>query len=152
MLANAEVATFFRSEERLDQALLETAWNLHQVGIVRPQLGLYTHDRQVHANSVAAHIFDLALNEEGLSTGDQLVLTFAAQVSSIRGDRAPNATALGRRLPAACARPTREPGMVSQELGCSLLSLDRGRTARLLRDLADQSAAVDVGATRAWPA
>ena len=61
------------------------------------------------------------------------MLTFAAQVSSIRGDRTPNAAALGRRLPVPTARLELEPGLSSLELGCAFLTLDRGATVRLLR-------------------
>src|SRR5687768_8186155 len=83
MLADAEVASFFRQGNRIGDQLLETAWNLHHVGTARPQLQIYEQARQVQANSVAAHIFDLALQDEALSAGERLVLTFAAQVSSI---------------------------------------------------------------------
>ena len=54
MLADAEVAAFFRQAEQVDDRLLEAAWNLHQVGTVRPQLQIYEPVRQVQANSVAA--------------------------------------------------------------------------------------------------
>lgn len=138
MLAEAEVAAFFAQAGALDQALLDTAWNLHHVGTVRPALGLYEPERQVQANSVAAHIFDLTLRAAALSPGEQLVTTFAAQVSSIRGDRTPNATALGRRLPAPTALLHMDPGRASLELGCSFLTLDRGQTVSLLRALSLQ--------------
>jgi hypothetical protein len=138
LLANAEVDAYFAGSETLDPVLLETAWNLHHVGTVRPALELYGTDRQVQANSVAAHIFDLALRNEELTPGARLVLTFAAQVSSIRGDRTPNASALARRLPIPTAQIAYEPGRASLELGCSLLSLNRAETMSLVRALATQ--------------
>ena len=38
MLADAEVAAFFRSGQDVGPQLLETAWNLHHVGTARTQL------------------------------------------------------------------------------------------------------------------
>lgn len=142
LLADAEVAAFFHQQERIDDRLLETAWNLHHVGTARPQLQIYEPARQVQANSVAAHIFDLALQDDSRDDSERLVLTFAAQVSSIRGDRTPNATALGRRLPRPTATLAFQPGRASLELGCAFLSLDRGRTAELLRNLSAQAQAI----------
>jgi hypothetical protein len=134
MIADAEVNAFFSRDLKMPAELIETGWVLHQVGTVRPQLGLYDATQQVQANSVAAHIFDMAL-AQGLDVGDQLVTTFAAQVSSIRGDRTPNATALARRLPRAGASVAQDPGRASLELGCSLLSLRRAETFLILRRL-----------------
>lgn len=137
MLAEAEVSAFFAQDHELPAALVESAWVLHQVGTVRPALQIYGVERQVQANAVAAHIFDLAL-ARGLVPGEELVVTFAAQVSSIRGDRTPNATALAARLPEPRASAVTEPGRASLELGCSLLSLVRARTARLVRRLTSE--------------
>lgn len=142
MLADAEVAAFFHQADEIDPRLLVTAWNLHHVGTARPQLQLYETSRQIQANSVASHVFDLALQGEGISNNERLVLTFAAQVSAIRGDRTPNASALGRRLPTPSARLGREPGKASLELGCAFLTLDRSATVGLLRDLSRQVQAV----------
>lgn len=138
MLAEAEVAAFFRSEQEVSEDLVRTAWHLHQVGTVRPQLNIYTAERQVQANAVAAHIFDLALQNSISDPDEQLVTTFAAQTSSIRGDRTPNATAIGRRLPVPRARLESAPGRASLELGCAFLTLDRPRVVSLLRDLEAQ--------------
>jgi hypothetical protein len=148
MLADAEVSAFFVQDQDLPAALIETAWVLHQVGTVRPALQIYDPERQVQANAVAAHIFDLAL-ARGLVPGEELVTTFAAQVSSLRGDRTPNATAFGARLPGPEASIVREPGRASLELGCSLLSLVRASTTTLLRRLEFELATVgDGGASR----
>lgn len=142
MLADAEVAAFFRSGLEIGDQLLETAWNLHHVGTARPQLAIYDPDRQVQANAVAAHIFDLALQAEGLDRNLQLVYSFAAQVSAIRGDRTPNAAAMGRRLPAPSAVLAIDPGRASLELGCALLALDRRATLALQRSLSAQAEAI----------
>ena len=146
MLANAEVAAFFRSSHEISNDLLETAWNLHHVGTARPQLAIYETTRQVQANAVAAHIFDLALQADELDPSQELVLAFAAQVSAIRGDRTPNATALGRRLPPPSATLATEPGRASLELGCALLKLDRRATMTLQRSLSAQAQAVPLAA------
>jgi hypothetical protein len=141
MLADAEVSAFFAQDHDLPTVLIDTAWVLHQVGTVRPALQIYEPERQVQANAVAAHIFDLAL-ARGLVPGEELVTTFAAQVSSIRGDKTANATALAARLPPPGASIVREPGRASLEVGCSLLSLIRANTSALLRRLA-----IEVGLT-----
>ena len=132
MLAEAEVSAFFAQDRDLPTTLIETAWVLHQVGTVRRALQIYEPERQVQANAVAARIFDLAL-ARGLVPGDELVTTFAAQVSSIRGDRTPNATALAARLPQPSSSVLRQSGRASLEVGCSLLSLARASTVELLR-------------------
>lgn len=133
-LAEAEVSAFFAQDDDLPTSLVNTAWVLHQVGTVRPALQLYEPERQAQANAVAAHIFDLAL-ARGSEIGERLIMTFAAQVSSIRGDRTPNATALAARLPPLDASIMQSPGRASLEVGCSLLSLTRVNTFRLLRRL-----------------
>lgn len=143
LLADAEVDSFFAGTTPLGPELLETAWNLHHIGTVRPALELYGAERQVQCNVVAAHIFDLALGNPALNPGERLVLTFASQVSYIRGDRTPNAAALGRRLPDAAPSLRQRPGQTALELGCALLSLDRARTTALLRQLYPQLAAYD---------
>jgi hypothetical protein len=145
MLADAEVAAFFRSGDQLPDDLIRTAWHLHQVGTVRPQLQLYSPERQVQANAVAAHIFDLGLQGSIIDAGERLVTTFAAQISSIRGDRTPNAAALGHRLPRPTARLATHPGRTSLELGCALLSLDRPATLDLLRRLMSELTALTLG-------
>lgn len=152
MLAKAEVAAFFRADQGIPDDLLRTAWHLHQVGTVRPQLQMYSEERQVNANAVSAHIFDLALQSSIHELGERLVTTFAAQISSIRGDKTPNASALGRRLPTAVALLATQPGQTSLELGCAFLTLDRRRTADLLRVLGGQEvelakSIVDIGNT-----
>ena len=146
MLARAEVAAFFGSNAEVNDQFLETAWNLHHVGTTRPQLAIYDATRQVQANAVAAHIFDLALQADDLDPSRQLVLTFAAQVSAIRGDRTPNATAMARRLPSPSAALAIEPGRASLELGCALLALDRGATMTLLRSLSVQAQTIPLAA------
>lgn len=138
MLAAAEVGAFFRGDDPVEAPLLGTAWTLHHIGTARRALGLYGADRQVQANAVAAHVFDLAMRDEDTSAAERLVLTFAAQVSSIRGDRAPNASALARRLPPSDSVVHLQPGRTSLELGCALLGLQRKFVVGFVRDLRGQ--------------
>jgi len=142
MLAEAQVAAFFRSDQEVGEDLVRTAWHLHQVGTVRPLLNIYTAERQVQANAVAAHIFDLALQNSIVDPDERLVTSFAAQISSIRGDRTPNAAAIGRRLPPPAAKLETHPGRASLEIGCAFLTLARPRVLDLLRVLDPQVSAI----------
>lgn len=125
-LAAAEIALFLQRGS-IDDELLATAWYLHAVGSARAALQLYPVDRQLRANQVAAHIFDLALAAGLPSEVEQRETTFAAQVSYLRGDLDPNALALYRRLPRSTPRVLDAPGQVSLEVGSALLALDRRR-------------------------
>lgn len=124
-LADAEVEMFLRRGS-IDDDLLATAWYLHAVGSARPTLELYPIDRQLQANQVAAHIFDLALASADRLDADRREITFAAQVSYLRGGLDPNALAVYRRLPRSQAQLRTAPGEVSLEVGSAVLALDRG--------------------------
>jgi hypothetical protein len=139
-LADAEIALFLQ-RGIIDDELLATSWYLHAVGTARVALGLYPVDRQLRANQVAAHIFDLALSAGMPSAVEQREITFAAQVSYLRGDLDPNVLALYRRVPRSQPSLRDEPGMVSLDVGSAVLALDRRRLfGRLdaLRTEADQ--------------
>jgi hypothetical protein len=125
-LATAEIALFLQRGS-VDDDLLATAWYLHAVGSARAALNLYPVERQLRANQVAAHIFDLALSVGRPSDAEQRETTFAAQVSYLRGDLDPNALALYRRLPLSEPRLRDEPGQVSLDVGSAVLALDRRR-------------------------
>ena len=58
----------------------------------------YTAARQRQAFQVSAHIFDLALNQDGQPLLDRLSFGFAAAIGYRRGGRDPNATAIMNRL------------------------------------------------------
>jgi DEAD/DEAH box helicase len=128
-LATAEIALFLQRGS-VDDELLGTAWYLHAVGSARATLGLYPLDRQLRANQVAAHIFDLALSAGLPSEVERREVTFAAQVSYLRGGLDPNALALYRRLPQSEPRLLDTPGRVSLEVGSAVLALDRRRLLR----------------------
>ena len=125
-LAQAEIAMFLQ-QGAIDDGLLATAWYLHAVGSARPVLELYSVDRQLRANQVAAHIFDLALLADGRTDTERREMTFAAQVSYLRGDLDPNSPALYRRLPRSEPELRETPGDVSLDIGSTMLALDRVR-------------------------
>jgi hypothetical protein len=125
-LAEAEIALFIQ-RGAVDEELLGTAWYLHGVGTARASLEIYPIERQLRANQVAAHILDLALSAGIASEVVRREVTFAAQVSYLRGDLDPNALALYRRLPRSEPRLRDEPGAVSLDVGSAVLALDRRR-------------------------
>lgn len=125
-LAEAEIALFLQ-RGAVDDELLATAWYLHGVGTSRASLQIYPVERQLQANQVAAHIFDLALSAGIASEVVRREMTFAAQVSYLRGDLDPNAIALYQRLPRSEPRLRDEPGAVSLDVGSAVLALDRRR-------------------------
>lgn len=125
-LAEAEIALFIQ-RGAVDEDLLATAWYLHGVGAARAALQIYTVERQLRASQVAAHIFDLALSAGIKSEATRREVTFAAQVSYLRGDLDPNAVALYRRLPTSEPLLRDEPGAVSLDMGSAVLALDRRR-------------------------
>ncbi len=138
-LAAAEIALFLQ-RGTVDDELLATAWYLHAVGSARVALNLYPVDRQLRANQVAAHIFDLALSAGRPSDVEQRETTFAAQVSYLRGDLDPNSLALYRRLPRSEPRLRDAPGQVSLDVGSAVLALDRRRLfGRRIEDLRSEA-------------
>ena len=145
-LALAEIALFIR-HGAVDEELIGTAWYLHGVGTARESLQIYPVERQRRANQVAAHIFDLALSAGIASEVVRREVTFAAQVSYLRGDLDPNSLALYRRLPRSEPQLRDDPGAVSLDVGSAVLALDRKRLLydgrlRALRREANQLARV----------
>jgi hypothetical protein len=97
MLADVEVQLFLRRAE-LPNELLDAAWYLHAVASVDQARERYSVARQRLAFLVSAHIFDLALSQDGWSKADRLAFGFAAAIGYRRGDRDPNAAAIMNRL------------------------------------------------------
>ncbi len=97
LMAQMEVQLFLRHPE-LDPQLLDAAWYLHGVASVDQARERYSPQRQRQAFAVSAHIFDLALQQDGWSPAEQLSLGFAAAIGYRRGGRDPNATAIMTRL------------------------------------------------------
>jgi hypothetical protein len=97
LLGEVEVALFLRSNE-LPEGLIDAAWYLHAVASVDHARERYSVARQRQAFLVSAHIFDLALSQEGWSASQRLSFGFGAAIGYRRGDRDPNATAIMHRL------------------------------------------------------
>lgn len=97
LMADVEVQLLLRRPE-IGQELLDTAWYLHGVASVSEARRRYTLGRQRQAFLVSAHIFDLALNQEGWTASERLSFGFAAAIGYRRGGRDPNATAIMHRL------------------------------------------------------
>jgi hypothetical protein len=133
-LAETEIALFV-GNGNVDEDLMATAWYLHAVGAARPQLERYPRDRQLRASQVAGHIFDLALAAADRPEAVVREITFAGQVSYIRGGLDPNALALYRRRLVDVPSLIEAPGEVSLDIGSALLALDRPRLFVRIEDL-----------------
>ncbi|WP_205861729.1 DEAD/DEAH box helicase [Planosporangium flavigriseum] len=96
-MADVEVQLLLRRAE-IGQELFDTAWYLHGVASVNEARRRYTLARQRQAFLVSAHIFDLALNQDGWTPTQRLSFGFAAAIGYRRGGRDPNATAIMNRL------------------------------------------------------
>ncbi|GAA4584833.1 hypothetical protein GCM10023194_25740 [Planotetraspora phitsanulokensis] len=97
LMAAIEVQLVLRRAE-IPQRVLDAAWYLHAVASVDQARERYTAARQRQAFQVSAHIFDLALNQDGHNPIDRLSFGFAAAIGYRRGGRDPNATAIMNRL------------------------------------------------------
>ncbi|MGC3859273.1 DEAD/DEAH box helicase [Micromonospora chersina] len=97
LMADVEVQLLLRRAE-IQPELLDAAWYLHGVASVNEARDRYTLARQRQAFLVSAHIFDLALNQEGWTPTERLSFGFAAAIGYRRGGRDPNATAVMNRL------------------------------------------------------
>jgi hypothetical protein len=156
LMADVEVRLFMRRAE-IPQELLDAAWYLHAVASVNPARQRYTAARQRQAFQVSAHIFDLALNQDGHSLADRLSFGFAAAIGYRRGGRDPNATAIMNRLRADI--DTSSPvldhiGSLALEAGLAFLGFETrtlftwlGTWQRQLADLARISELPDLTTT-----
>lgn len=97
LMADVEVELMLRQTE-ISQELFDAAWYLHGVASVSEARRRYTPARQRQAFLVSAHIFDLALTQDGWSRPQRLSFGFAAAIGYRRGGRDPNATAIMNRL------------------------------------------------------
>ncbi|PBC36089.1 helicase II [Rhodococcus sp. ACPA4] len=97
LMADVEVRLILRQSE-MDQQLFHTAWYLHSVASVDGARQRYTLPRQRQAFQVSAHIFDLALNQDGWTAEQRLSYGFAAAIGYRRGGLDPNATAIMNKL------------------------------------------------------
>lgn len=125
-LADAEIELFLSGGEIADD-VIATAWYLHAVGTTREALGLYPIERQLRANQVSAHIFDLALAAGQRDEIELREMTFAGQVGYLRGGLDPNSRALYVQRPQSEPLLRDAPGEASLEIGSAVLALDRVR-------------------------
>ena len=156
LMADVEVQLFLRHPE-IPQQLIDAAWYLHAVASVDQARERYTVARQRQAFLVSAHIFDLALNQEGWPLLDRLSFGFAAAIGYRRGGRDPNATAIMNRLRADI--DTRSPVLdhissLALEVGLAFLGFETrtlfgwlSRWRRQLGDLASASELPDLTTT-----
>ncbi|MCV0384729.1 MAG: DEAD/DEAH box helicase, partial [Erythrobacter sp.] len=120
-LAEAEL---FRGNQTVPESTLATAWYLHSVGSALGSLELYGVQRRRAAFQVAGHIFDLALADPVRDELERLRLTFAAQVSNLRGGLNPNALAAYRWRLDDRRMPDYGTPTTSLEIGTALLAND----------------------------
>lgn len=156
LMADVEVQLFL-SRPAMPQQLIDAAWYLHAVASVDQARERYTAARQRQAFLVSAHIFDLALTQEGLPLLDRLSFGFAAAIGYRRGGRDPNATAIMNRLRADI--DTRSPVLdhissLALEVGLAFLGFETrtlfgwlSRWRRQLSDLASASELPDLTTT-----
>lgn len=97
LMADVEVRLILQQSE-MDQQLFDTAWYLHSVASVDGARQRYSLPRQRQAFQVSAHIFDLALNQDGWTAEQRLSYGFAAAIGYRRGGLDPNATAIMNKL------------------------------------------------------
>lgn len=97
LMADVEVQLLLRRAQ-IGQELFDAAWYLHGIASVNEARRRYTLARQRQAFLVSAHIFDLALNQDGWTPTQRLSFGFAAAIGYRRGGRDPNATAIMNRL------------------------------------------------------
>jgi aryl carrier-like protein len=144
LLAEVEVRLFLR-QPQMPTEVLRAGWYLHAVASSNAAFRVYTPERQRRAFQVSAHIFDLALADEGRSRTERLQLGFAAAVGYRRGELDPNATAVYRRLETElrAAPPVLDHAdTLALEAGVALLGLDNRRVFQLVRRWRAQLAAV----------
>src|SRR5690349_8007347 len=95
-LGEAEIDLLAGRTPPMDK-LLATGWFLFGVGSSHAALQQYGLPRVRAAFRVAAHIFDLALQQRQLDRQSRLEFCFAAELAALRSEITPNATALYRR-------------------------------------------------------
>jgi hypothetical protein len=122
--------------------LLRTGWYLHTVAAARQSLDLYGLDRQRAAFRVAAHIFDVAIQQPGLSLRDRLEYSFASQTAYLRSSVEPNSFAVYRRellgrLPQ--FRYLDDRWAMSLAIGAAILALDADYLFSSVPGLADEA-------------
>lgn len=144
LLTDAEIGLVLR-QTNVDAALIETAWYLHAIASTNQARELYSAERQRQAFLVSAHIFDLALIDDGLRAEERLSFGVAAAVGYRRGGREPNATAIMNRLRADILPDTavdEHAQTLSLEIGLAFLGLESRTLLRWLSSWRRQLGAI----------
>ena len=160
LLLNAEI-DLFTGQTRFDNDLLKAGWYLLAIATaisdiqVNDQVGF----RRAEAGRVAAHIFDVFLQQESsrLQIDTLARYVVGAQVGYLIGDLAANAMAIRARHPLEGTDLVSNPGLVSLNTASLLLSLDHRRLGQELAGIESQlSSLVSVGyeqiSTSPWAA
>ncbi|MEV1086220.1 hypothetical protein AB0I98_49890 [Streptomyces sp. NPDC050211] len=96
-MTEMEVAAF-RDERGITDEVLGTAWYLHGLAALDPEVPGFDAGRIRQAFAVSAHLLDLALGDDRRSPADRLQIAFAAQAGYRRSEQDPNATAVYRQV------------------------------------------------------
>lgn len=126
ILARAEIALFLQRSD-VPSELVATGWYL--IGVAQAPDGLerYSFERRTEAWRVAAHIFDLALEDTAHQNHQSLRLAFAAQLGYFRGGLQPNALAIYQRARKWLGNSTAEDdGNSALAVGVAFLGMARG--------------------------
>jgi hypothetical protein len=140
LIADAELQLLV-GEAEIPEPLLTSAWYLHGIASTRGATERYGVARQRAAYRVAAHIFDLSLQQSSIDRTRRLRLCFAAQVAFLKSELNPNAIALYRREFEA-RMPLRsfvtDASETALECGVALLGMDTRYVAIRGRELASE--------------
>ncbi|PAX83397.1 DEAD/DEAH box helicase [Streptomyces albidoflavus] len=134
-MTEMEVAAF-RDERDITDEVLGTAWYLHGLAALDPEVPGFDAGRIRQAFAVSAHLLDLALGDDRRSPADRLQIAFAAQAGYRRSEQDPNATAVYRQvrdLVDYSGALRSHIGTLAVEAGVVFLGFDRPTLSRTLR-------------------
>ncbi|WP_432038646.1 DEAD/DEAH box helicase [Streptomyces cucumeris] len=134
-MTEMEVAAF-RGERDITDEVLGTAWYLHGLAALDPEVPGFDAGRIRQAFAVSAHLLDLALGDSRRSLADRLQIAFAAQAGYRRSEQDPNATAVYRQVRDLVDYSSAlrvHIGTLAVEAGVVFLGFDRSVLSRALR-------------------
>jgi len=134
-MTELEVAAF-RGERDITDETLGTAWYLHGLAALDPQVPGFDAGRIRQAFAVSAHLLDLAMGDGRRAPADRLQIAFAAQAGYRRSEQDPNATAVYRQvrdLVDFSSALRAHIGTLAVEAGVVFLGFDRPALWRALR-------------------
>ncbi|MFE7369531.1 DEAD/DEAH box helicase [Streptomyces anulatus] len=134
-MTEMEIAAFRDAREITDE-LLGTAWYLHGLAALDPEVPGFDAGRVRQAFAVSAHLLDLALGDTRRSAPDRLQIAFAAQAGYRRSEQDPNATAVYRQVSDLVdfnSALRTHVGTLAVEAGVLFLGFDRPALSRALK-------------------